>query len=121
MKDISGAEDIKFLVDSFYHKVQSDNLIGPFFNDVVKVDWDKHLPNMYVFCENAIFYTGGYKGNIIEKHQQVNQLSPLLQIHLERWLKLWKETVNQNFKGEKADEIIYRADAMGKIIFLKLS
>ena len=36
---IKGREEVKQLVDSFYAKVRLDELIGPIFTDVAKVDW----------------------------------------------------------------------------------
>lgn len=35
-------EQIKTLVIHFYQKVQHDEILGPIFNDVAKVDWDHH-------------------------------------------------------------------------------
>ena len=50
--------DIKLLVNSFYDKVKADTVIGYIFNDIAKVDWEKHLPVMYDFWENVLFFTG---------------------------------------------------------------
>ena len=44
MKKLESHEDIEHLINSFYAKVVKDEVIGFFFNDVAKVDWDKHLP-----------------------------------------------------------------------------
>jgi hemoglobin len=120
MKDIANSKDIQFLVDSFYQKVVIDNVIGPFFTEVVKVNWEKHLPVMYTFWENTLFYTGNYKGNIIEKHQNVSNISKLNQEHLNRWMDLWTQTIHENFEGEKANEAISKADTIGKVMFLKI-
>ena len=62
MKDIEGREDIDLLVDTFYGKVQKDAVIGPFFNDVAKVNWDEHLPHLKDFWEAGLFHTVGFKG-----------------------------------------------------------
>ena len=37
--DIQNLDDIKLLVDTFYEKVQKDNLIGPVFNENFHCQW----------------------------------------------------------------------------------
>ena len=49
--DILNRKDIETLVDTFYDKVQKDNIIGYVFNDVAQTNWDNHLPKMYDFWE----------------------------------------------------------------------
>lgn len=43
-KDITSFEDIRLLVDSFYEKVRNDEVIGFLFDEVARVDWERHLP-----------------------------------------------------------------------------
>ena len=38
------------------------------------------------------------------KHIELNRLSELRPEHFDRWLKLWTETVNENFEGELATQ-----------------
>ena len=49
--DIALPADIKLLIDTFYAKVQADEVLGHVFNDVARVDWPQHLPTMYAFWE----------------------------------------------------------------------
>ena len=46
---LENREDIKFLVDVFYEKVKQDPLIGYIFTDLMKVNWERHLPRIYDF------------------------------------------------------------------------
>ena len=46
-REIKNKEDIILLVDEFYKKANKDPLLGPVFNDIAKVNWEKHLPIMY--------------------------------------------------------------------------
>jgi hypothetical protein len=46
-RDIENRKDIEQLINAFYDKVREDELIGFIFNDVAKVNWQKHLPVMY--------------------------------------------------------------------------
>ena len=52
--DIRNRKDIEKLVNSFYDKIKSDVVIGYMFNDVAKVNWEKHLAIMYNFWENIL-------------------------------------------------------------------
>lgn len=61
--DIKTKEDVKLMVDSFYDKVNADEILSPIFNDFSKVNWDKHLPKMYDFWSSVLFAEGNYKGN----------------------------------------------------------
>ena len=56
-KDIETIGDIKLLIDHFYRRVIPDPVIGYIFTDAIKVNWEKHLPVIYKFWENILFYT----------------------------------------------------------------
>ncbi len=119
-KDITGMKDIIKLVDLFYEKVKSDDLISHFFTEVVKVNWDKHLPVMYRFWDNALFFTGVYEGKPLEIHQHLHQLAGLTEAHFERWIKLFTETVDELFEGPKALLAKERAISISTVMQMKL-
>jgi len=100
MKKLESREDIEHLVNSFYNKVVKDETIGFFFNDIAKVDWDKHLPKMYSFWESILFGQMSYKGNPMGVHFPVNEIQAMEQKHFDRWLLLWRTTIEENFVGE---------------------
>lgn len=103
-KDISTSEDIKTLVDAFYEKVQSDDVIGYIFNDVVHVDWPHHLPKMYAFWEFLLLGKDTYRGNPMEVHKKVHEINPLTEEHFTRWLQLFHKTVDELFEGLVAED-----------------
>lgn len=119
--DIRGREDVILLVNRFYDKVRPDDLIGYIFNDIAKVDWEKHLPVMYDFWEGVIFYTGSYAGNPMITHRKLNQTVPLTAAHFERWLKLFSATLDENFAGEKTELARQRAISIATVMRLKLA
>ncbi len=108
-RPLDSPEAVRFLVDSFYEKVQADSLIGPIFTDVAQVDWSKHLPKMYAFWENLILGNNTYHGNPFQPHLLVNQKHTLTIDHFERWLQLFSETLAENFTGETAEQVRQRA------------
>ena len=108
-RTLDSPEDVRFLVDSFYEKVQVDSLIGPIFTDVAQVDWSKHLPKMYAFWESLILGNNAYDGHPFRPHLIVNQKHTLTIEHFERWLQLFSATLSENFTGEAADQVRQRA------------
>jgi hemoglobin len=119
-KDIEKRSDIELLINRFYDKVKADPLIGFIFNDIVKVNWERHLPVMYDFWENTLFYTGGYIGNPMEIHRRLNQLTPLRAEHFQQWTHLFTSTVDELFTGEKAVLAKQRAISISTVIQIKI-
>jgi hemoglobin len=118
--DIQNRQDVELLINSFYNKVKVDPVISYFFTDVVHVNWEKHLPKMYDFWENVIFNTGNYEGNPMAQHQNIHQKSPLSTEHFDRWLMLFKSTVDEFFEGEKAEQTKQRATSIATVMQLKI-
>jgi len=79
------------LVDAFYLAVRDDDLIGPIFMGRV-TDWDKHLRKMCDFWSTIVLQSGRYNGRPIQVHQNIPQLR---QDHFDRWLELWRATVER--------------------------
>lgn len=120
MKKLETREDIELLVNTFYGKIQKDDTIGFFFNDVAKVDWSKHLPKMYQFWETLLFGQVSYKGNPMAAHFPINEMVAMEKTHFEHWLKLWTETVEELFTGETADLAIYKANNISQLMAYKM-
>ena len=103
--DITSPDDIKTLVDSFYERVNRDDLLAPIFNDVANVEWSTHLPTMYRFWEAMLLGGSSYQGAPFPKHAVL----PVQQQHFERWLNLFFRTVDAHFAGSKSEEAKARA------------
>lgn len=121
MKELNTTSDIEFLIVEFYKKVVADDLIGKFFTIVVNFNWDLHIPIMISFWETVLLGKSSYKGNPMIKHIELNKLSKLEEVHFERWIKLWKETVNENFTGLKAEEALSKAETIAKLMQSKIT
>lgn len=118
--DITEREDIEKLVDTFYRKVEADKEIGFFFTTVAKVDWQAHLPKMYDFWESILFGTSRYKGNPMLAHFPINRKHPLEKRHFERWLSLWKQSLNELFEGEVATQAAKKAQNISALMSYKM-
>ncbi len=120
MKDIEQREDIEHLVNLFYRQVIDDKIIGYFFNEVVELNWEKHIPIMYDFWETVLHAKMRYKGSPIPIHIELSRKEPLKPFHFQRWIQLWETTVRTNFSGEKANEAVKKAKLMGELMMVKI-
>jgi hemoglobin len=120
MKKLESREDIEYLVNSFYAKVVKDETIGFFFKEIVKVDFEKHLPKMYSFWETLLFGQMSYKGNPMGVHFPINEIEAMELKHFDRWLSLWKSTIEENFEGKNADMAIYKSENIAKLMAFKM-
>lgn len=111
--DILTRKDVTLLVDSFYEKVMADSLLSPVFSHV---NWPKHLPVMYDFWCSMLLDEVSYKGNPLQSHLHL----PIEKVHFTQWLKLFQETVDENFSGDKAEETKMRAQAIAGVFQHKL-
>ena len=119
-QDIQNRVDIELLVRSFYDKVIIDDEIGYIFTDVVKVQWEKHLPVMYDFWENTLLFTGIYKGNPMLIHEHLHKRINLTEQHFARWNQLFMLTVDELFEGNKATLAKQRALSISTIMQIKI-
>jgi hemoglobin len=116
-EDILHPEDVKLLVDSFYGKVRQDTLLAPVFNSRIGDKWTEHLDKMYRFWETVLLQNHRYSGSPFLPHATL----PIGEQHFTAWLKLFYETVDELFIGEKASEAKWRASKMAELFQLKLS
>ncbi|NQX31604.1 group III truncated hemoglobin [Pedobacter boryungensis] len=114
-KDIENINDVQQLVDTFYEKVQKDPLLGNIFMTKIS-DWPKHLEKMYRFWQTVLLEQHTYSGSPFLPHATM----PLTGDHFNRWLTIWKETINLYFQGTKADEAKWRGEAMATMFLAKI-
>lgn len=117
-KEIISKDDVKLLVDKFYEKVNNHALLSKVFNQVAKVDWPEHLPKMYAFWSGILLNTSEYRGQPFDKHAK--HAEHISAEHFQEWLKLFHETIDEHFVGEKAKLAKTRADSIAAIFQYKL-
>lgn len=120
MKDIESEGDIFLLVNEFYKRVVKDDLIGPFFTEIIKFDWDVHIPLMIKFWSSVLLGKAGYVGRPIDKHIAINKVALLLPAHFERWKLLWAQTINTLFLGPVSNDANKKADIMARLMLHKI-
>jgi hemoglobin len=116
LTDITTLEDIKLLVDSFYSKVQKDELIGPIFNGKIGDRWPEHLEKMYRFWQTILLEVHTYSGSPFPPHKQL----PVAKEHFDRWMEIFTSTTDELFAGKTAEEAKLRAKNMAEMFNYKI-
>ncbi len=118
--DIENRNDIELLINTFYEKVKKYESLAYYFTDVVKVNWEKHLPVMYDFWENVLFYSGTYTGNPMMIHTKIQQRRPFKMAHFQQWLHHFNQSVDEWNEGEHAEQIKLRANNIATVMQIKI-
>jgi len=113
MNDINSVADVELLVRKFYASVLQNEKLKPHFTNI---NMENHFPVMISFWSNLVFADGSYKGNAFEKHLRLK----LSADDFAEWLKLFHQTIDELFIGEKATLALQRADSIAWIFESKL-
>lgn len=108
-KDVISEESIRFLINTFYQKVRSDEKLQPIFEAKIgdtPEQWEPHLNVMYDFWSAIMLKTGRYQGNPMRKHKD---LLPFDESLFDRWLCLFEQTAREVHTPEIAEEFIARS------------
>jgi hemoglobin len=103
LPDITTREDCERLVRAFYGRALTDPIIGFIFVDVAKLDLEAHVPKIASFWETVLLGARSYGGGAFRPHAVINAQVTLVAGHFERWLWLWRMTVDELFAGERAE------------------
>jgi len=118
MKDIETREDLEFLLDEFYKIAPNDAEIGHHFKDT---DLKTHLPIIVSFWEKALFGKQVYFGNPVTVHQMLHSKSPLTLSDFQRWLEIFKNTIDKFFTGKKAETAKLQAEMIAQSLHKNLN
>jgi len=119
-KDISCRQDIEKMIIEFYEKVKPDLTIGFIFTDIVKINWEHHIPVIVDFWEGILLDNPVYQRNAMEVHYHLNNQMPLQKVHFETWLHLFATTVDELFEGKIAALAKTRAKSIAALMQFKM-
>ncbi|HET8619141.1 MAG TPA: group III truncated hemoglobin [Acidimicrobiales bacterium] len=120
-RDLDDPEEIAEMVRRFYADVAQDDLLGPMFDDVARVDWSEHLPKLTAFWCRALLDLPGYSGNPFRAHALVHAQRSFTPAHFERWLTLFQDTVELGWVGPNATRALDLAGAVARVHSLQLT
>lgn len=110
---------VRMVVDEFYRRARLDDVIGPVFNRVIiEPDWPGHLDKISKFWSSMLLGTATYSGRPMPKHLAIGDLADE---HFERWLALFKETVDLLCPGAVAALFVDRAERVAHSLRLGLA
>ena len=101
--DIETRADCERLVRAFYGRALEDPIIGWIFVDVAKLDLEAHVPVIASFWETILLGAQTYGGGAFRPHAALHAKVRLRAGHFQRWLALWRATVDELFEGPRAE------------------
>ncbi|TAM72251.1 group III truncated hemoglobin [Mycobacterium sp.] len=101
--DLATRADVEALLRRFYGRVMADDVLDEPFAELRTKGLESHIPVMADFWETALFRAGLYRGSALQAHRHVHQRVPLNSSHFVRWLTVWKDTVDEMFRGPIAE------------------
>jgi hemoglobin len=120
LPDITTREDCERLVRAFYGRALTDPVIGFIFVDVAHLDLDEHVPKIASFWETILLGAQSYAGGAFRPHAVINAQVALRAGHFERWLWLWRTTVDELFAGERAELAKTHAERVARAFHARL-
>lgn len=114
---------VEQMVRAFYARALDDKMIGPTFKNKLGVDmnspkWFEHLKTLDKFWYTTMTGEHGYRGHPFPPHMFI---SPLTRKMFERWLTLFKATVDTYFIPEIADAFYMKAEEFAEEFIENLS
>ncbi len=103
MQDITNEADIAILIDRFYEQVLDDDELAPIFVDVAQINLDRHKGFIRSYWEKLLLQKPGYSRHTMNIHRALAEKTRLAPEHFQRWLSLFRATVDGNFSGDTAD------------------
>ena len=115
-KEIENIDDVKLLVDTFYGKIREDDLLKDIFNNKIGDRWPQHLEKMYRFWQTVLLDEHTYYGSPFVPHAQL----PVSIEHFNQWIKIFFETVDELYVGEKAQRAKWQGERMAEMFNTKI-
>lgn len=116
MHEVVDRVNINEMVRKFYAKVLDDELLSPFFrkalgDDLKNGKWHEHLHTLDNFWMLMMTGKRGYGGDPFPPHAFLGPLTPET---FERWLKLFRETLDSLYTPEIADKFYTKANILAE-------
>jgi hemoglobin len=119
--DIETRADCEALVRAFYGRALTDPILGWLFTDVAQLDLETHLPRLASFWETVLLGAHSYSGGAFPPHAALNAKVRLRAGHFERWLWMWRQTVDELYAGARAEQAKEHANRVGHAFYTRLS
>lgn len=110
--DLDSREEIEQFVTRFYRDVAQDDLLGPYFNHIARVDWYAHTGKLTDYWCGILLHTPAEPLDVMGAHRWLHEQAPLGPEHFERWLEAFTTTVDAGWTGPLAEYAKKRGHGM---------
>jgi hemoglobin len=114
--DIQTIDDVQLMVNTFYERIQKDEVLGPIFEEKISGRWSEHLEKMYRFWQTILLGEHTYNGAPFPPHARMS----IDESHFIIWVKIFTTTVDDLFSGDVAEEAKKRGVLMAALFNSKL-
>lgn len=103
---------LRHLIGSFYDRLRVDPDLGPIFiGRLGEGDWSEHFEKLTNFWSDVLLKTKTYNGRPMPVHMTIPGIEA---DHFPIWLKHFRATSDELFAPELADELMKRAEMIGR-------
>ncbi len=121
LRDIETRADCETLVRAFYGRAMTDPILGFIFTDVAHLDLEAHVPKIASFWETILLGARSYAGGAFRPACRAEPKVTLFAGHFERWLWLWRTSVDERFAGERAELAKRHAERVAAAFYARLN
>jgi len=112
-RDLDTPEEIFEMVTRQYVDVVQDELLEPYFDfGPGFIDWQAHIGSVTDYWCHVILYAPGYDIDTIENHRHLHDRDPFTPELFDRWLQIFRDTVDGGWAGPNATAAKKRATGM---------
>lgn len=120
-RDLVDRADVEALLHSFYGRALVDEVLAGPFAELRATGLGAHIPTMCDFWETVLFRAGRYRGSALAPHLRVHQRTPLSEQHFVRWLTIWRDTVDEMYRGPAAERAKVQAGRIAWAMLQRLT
>jgi hemoglobin len=114
-RDLDTPEEIFELVTRQYADVVQDDLLQPYFDfGPGFIDWQAHIGAVTDYWCHVLLYAPSYEIDAIELHRHLHDEHPFTPELFDRWLEIFRDSVESGWSGPGATSAVRRATGMAR-------
>lgn len=104
--DLDTPGNIDTFVALFYEKIVEDEKLSPIFLNHANFSIATHLPVVSLYWQKMLLGTKDYTNNTMKIHRDIQASQPFQEVHYERWLYHFNNTLTEKFNGVYCDRAL---------------
>jgi hemoglobin len=116
-RDLDTADEIFEMVTRQYADVVQDDILQPYFTfGPGFIDWQAHIGAVADYWCHVLLYAPSYAIDAIEIHRPLHDRDPFTPELFDRWLEIFRDTVDSGWTGPSATSAKKRATGMAWVM-----